>query len=292
LGIDYKTSGKNVTAGWIEVNCPFCSDPSYHLGISPTNLIHCWRCGEKGNVIKYLKEALNKNYYEIAALLQKHLDDYNTIRYIGNKRKPTQGEPGLSANTTKYMPKLAFEYLQKRGFEPYKISAKYKLRFFNHLGNFKFRIFIPVFENNEMVTFTTRDYSGYANVKYLHNKGVPIKHYLYNIDMAKENILIVEGVTDVWRMGDGAIATFGIEYTKEQLLKIARLGANKIIIMFDDEENAQKQAEKLAYEISPYCENVKTVYFHSSNSKAKDPVEWFKTNEEAERIKKKLFEEK
>ena len=58
LGIDYKLSGKNVTSGWIEVNCPFCGDPSYHLGISPTNLFHCWRCGEKGNLIKYFKANL------------------------------------------------------------------------------------------------------------------------------------------------------------------------------------------------------------------------------------------
>ena len=45
--IDYTTSGKNVTSGWVEINCPFCGDdPSYHMGVNlSSGLYHCWICG-------------------------------------------------------------------------------------------------------------------------------------------------------------------------------------------------------------------------------------------------------
>lgn len=291
LEIDYKTSGKNVTSGWKEVNCPFCGDPSYHLGISPTNLFHCWRCGEKGNLVKYLKEVLHKNFYEVKDIMQNYVFEENIYKTIDKPKIFNYDNPRLNDNIKKYMPKAAFLYLQERGFEPNKISAKYQLKFFSNIGEFKFRIFIPVFENKNMVTFTTRDYSGISKIKYLHNKSVPIKSYVYNIDTIQDNIIIVEGVIDAWRMGDGSVSIFGIEYSKEQVLKISKLGANKIFVMFDDEEQAQMKATKLAQDLSPYCESIKTLYFHSDDSNAKDPAEWFKTNQEAEKIKEEIFKE-
>ena len=33
-GVSYWTEGKNVTDGWVNINCPFSPDPSNHLGIN------------------------------------------------------------------------------------------------------------------------------------------------------------------------------------------------------------------------------------------------------------------
>ena len=54
LGVDYISEGKNVSSGWIEINCPFCGqDPSKHLGINlETGLFHSWCCNETGNLVK------------------------------------------------------------------------------------------------------------------------------------------------------------------------------------------------------------------------------------------------
>ena len=57
--VEYHTSGKNVTSGWIEINCPFCfpEDPSWHLGINlDTKLYNCYICGNKGSPINLIME--------------------------------------------------------------------------------------------------------------------------------------------------------------------------------------------------------------------------------------------
>jgi hypothetical protein len=43
------------------------------------------------------------------------------------------------------------------------------------------------------------------------------KETLYNLDNAKDGTaIVVEGPIDVWRIGDGAVATFGVIYTQKQ----------------------------------------------------------------------------
>lgn len=293
LDIDYSVGGKNVTSGWTEVNCPFCEDdPSYHLGISPQNLLHCWRCGVKGNIIKYLKVVLDKPYHEIRNIIETFtISDDNILRMEEQQKRIIPETISLPREAKREIPQDAKEYLMKRRFDPQEIRRKYRLSFCTYLGDYKFRIIIPVYENKKLVSFTGRDYTGKASLNYFHdNSGSMIgKPYLYNIDSVKDKALIVEGITDTWRMGDGTIGTFGIEYSKTQVLKIARLGLELAIILFDDEEQAQAQAKKLALDISPYVEKVKIARFSSDDKKKKDPAEIFKDNKEGESIKENLL---
>ena len=47
-GIEYVTEGKNVSAGWIGLQCPYCSDQSNHLGVCLDGKgFSCFRCGER-----------------------------------------------------------------------------------------------------------------------------------------------------------------------------------------------------------------------------------------------------
>ena len=49
------------------------------------------------------------------------------------------------------------------------------------------------------------------------------KHVTYGIDLVpRKTCVIVEGITDVWRLGPGAVALFGTEWTPEQLLFLAK----------------------------------------------------------------------
>ena len=73
---------------------------------------------------------------------------------------------------------------------------------------------------------------------------IPHKTIVYNADNITGNkAVLVEGVTDCWRLGDGSICCFGIKYTQAQANYLATL--EKLFIMFDDEYNAQCQAESL-----------------------------------------------
>jgi len=50
--IEFYSSGKNNSRGWVELNCPFCgNDPSFHLGVNlSSGIFHCWICGAKGGI--------------------------------------------------------------------------------------------------------------------------------------------------------------------------------------------------------------------------------------------------
>ena len=63
------------------------------------------------------------------------------------------------------------------------------------------------------------------------------------------SVVIVEGITDVWRLGPGAVATFGIEWTNEQALLLKNFA--RVFVMYDfEEEQAEEQAYKLGVTLS------------------------------------------
>lgn len=121
-----------------------------------------------------------------------------------------------------------------------------------HMGNYKQRIIAPIFYNGKMVSYQGRDITE-KQIKYkacsTEKEIIHHKHLLYNFDSVSDKMIICEGVADVWRLGKGAVCTFGVAYTKEQVLLILEKKIKKIWILFDNEVEAQKQAEKLAADI-------------------------------------------
>lgn len=293
--IEYKTSGKNTTRGWRQVCCPFCGDdPSYHLGISKINLIHCWRCGEKGSIIKYLKAELNKPYSEVMSILEDY-EDMDLVREEDEgKQKRDSSLIQLPEDCKKKMPKMAESFLYKRGFDPRYVSSKYKLKFTTDSLDYPYRIIIPVYANNKLVSFTSRDYTGNAWLKYVHDKeydSMKGKPWLYGIDRIENRALVVEGPTDQWRLGDETVCTFGIEYSMLQVMLLAKKGLEDIVVLFDDEDKAQERAKAMALDLSPYAERVR--YTRISGS-GKDPDEILKgySRKRIERFKEELFNER
>ena len=60
--------------------------------------------------------------------------------------------------------------------------------------------------------------------------------------------IIVEGTTDVWRLGTKACATFGIEYKIAQVLEIRR-HFKRVFVIFDNEQQAQTKEEHLIHDL-------------------------------------------
>lgn len=58
---------------------------------------------------------------------------------------------------------------------------------------------------------------------------------------------MVEGLTDTWRMGPQCFGTFGIEVRREQLNFLSLF--RHVFWLFDDDPQAQKQAQKLCQEL-------------------------------------------
>jgi len=259
-GIEFVTEGKNTSNGWVETRCVFCDDNSAHLGISPERTISCWRCGVKGNVIKYIHEVENCSWDKAKKIVNEFVDE--TLSHLQYEDQQTfHGNKLILPQGLENLNERHYEYLQSRGFDPLLIEKKYKLKALGKSQNaedrkFAYRIFVPILLNNRIVHFTMADYTGRRNPKYLHQEDekavYQMKECLYNIDTLRDIALIVEGVSDVWRMGDGAIATMGIKYTTAQINLLVRRKPKKIFIMFDAEEEAQSQANKLANSLAGF----------------------------------------
>jgi hypothetical protein len=65
---------------------------------------------------------------------------------------------------------------------------------------------------------------------------VEIKDTIYNIDTVGNTMLIVEGYTDVWRVGDGTVAVMGLQFTPRQLRLLAERSPREAVILFDGED--------------------------------------------------------
>lgn len=264
IGIKYKSSGKNVSSGSVEVSCPAkdCSDPSQHCGIHlEKGFFHCWVCGAKGNIVKFVMLVLKTNYHQAKITVDKFSDDI--IPY------PQEITPASCLTNRNIMPKeasyslpeLHSNYLRKRNFDPIQIQRDYKIMACYTTGNYAYHIIIPIIINGEIVNFTARDVTEQQDNKYKNcpNNDVLIsmKECLYNLDSVKNKAIICEGVTDVWRIGKGCVATMGVEYTSYQLSLLAQKELDEIYILFDSD--AITKAEKLANSISTFCSKVEIV---------------------------------
>jgi len=260
--------GKNVSAGWIGLQCPFCGDESNHLGIRLKDLkCRCWKCG-RHTITRVLHSLLDVTYTEasnIADDLDKAeevaKDDYDII----DKRYEGRMAVKLPEGATKHFPKLHTQYLRSRGFKPRKLIREWNLRAVNIHGPYKFRIIIPVYYDGMIITFTSRDVTDQAGIRY---KAAPKnvypnpKHYVYGLSRASQvgsNAILVEGPTDVWRLGAGAISFFGVSQHEKQLAQLVRSGIKTLHILFDNDTAGKQASWRLAKMVKSFVSEVNLI---------------------------------
>jgi len=146
------------------------------------------------------------------------------------------------------LPAQHTKWLMKRDFSPRFIQREYHVRALTLDDLWPYRLVIPLYYHYQLVTFIGADVTGEADVPYKNyptlKSIIDAKHTLYNIDRAGHTAIVVEGVTDVWRIGDGAVATNGVRWTKSQVSQL--MGLKAVFVMYDAEEEAQQQAHRLA----------------------------------------------
>lgn len=280
-GIRYSLEGKNVSQGWLGVKCPFCVDKSNHLGINlHSKAFSCFKCGETGTIFRYV--AALEPGGELAA--RQVLAEFRSSELALDFKPQTEPVKHFNPPETTPLSGAAKVYLRKRKF-PYKmLQTKYQIAGFDAISTYKFRLFIPVFFNEQMVTFTTRSYTDQIEPKYLHypkrKSSLFVKETLYNIDNAKDNtVVVVEGPIDAWRIGDGAVATYGVVFTQKQI-KLLRERFKRVFVMYDTD--AQDQAEKLTDSLACFSLEV-----HNIKLAKGDPGGL--THTEAQEIRREIF---
>ena len=273
LGVDFKTSGKNVGAHDINIDCPWCGADK-HLGISKTEgKVHCWVCSfeelkKYPSLLKVLQEATRLGWGEITEVLA----DHGWEKYPYAIKKPDSGLAercslpieskkllGIHKSSKGYSD--AIDYLSRRGFGK-DIIGWYDLRFASS-GNYGGRIIIPICLDFKVVSFTSRDYTGKQKNRYKHAplymSSKRIKDLLYNYDIAKthKHIYVLEGPTDVWRMGEDSVAVFRSALSAEQRNLLISLKPKSVTIVFDP--MATSRAYDAAESLLPFINKIKVV---------------------------------
>lgn len=258
--IQYLTEGhKHCRPGWINTVCPFCTgNPGIHLGFNISeNYFYCWRCGFHP-IKKTLSQLTNLPNNEIAGIMR---------RYDGSALSRADAKVVLKKKTFKYpnnvgkLTKTQRDYLHERGFNPDDLVHDWGLM---GLGigsqldgiSYAYRILCPIEWDDKIVSFQTRMaiHDTIGRQKYMacpkQRELIHHKQILYGCPSEwKEVGICVEGITDVWRMGVNAFATFGIEFTQMQVRQMAN-HFRKVAVMFDGgERQARKQANKLVSEL-------------------------------------------
>lgn len=265
LGVQYWTSGKNVATDCVNICCPFCDDHSNHGGFNTkTGSYNCWRC-EGGAPAVAISRVSGIPVQTATQLIRQ----YTTGGVVASNKL-------VAAGTTLKLPgrpieKYHRDYLEKRGFDPDELVFYHGILGTGPVDkwegiDFRLRVVIPISDPyGNIVNFQGRDITGKQELRY---KCCPVekaivhhKHLLYGADLCrrKDQIVVVEGVFDAWRLGAGAVATFGTSVTREQINAMANW--RKIFVAFDPEPDAQEHAHAIARELSVLGRDVEVVKY-------------------------------
>ena len=259
FNVPFATEGhKHCREGWVNTACPFCTGNSgLHLGYNMTDDFYvCWRCGWKST------------YKTIALLLHVSEQEAKEIaRKYGGKSYYTPSTNDIIRHKRFKLPPSTApmndqhrKYLRRRKFNSEVIERMWDVRGTGPISimddiSFSHRLVIPIYWDNKIVSFQTRDITSKHSLRYIScpekREILQHKHIFYQAIPTKEidTCICVEGVTDAWRFGYGAIAVFGIKYTKFQVREISKR-FNKVFVIFDDDPQAIIQARKLSSELA------------------------------------------
>jgi DNA primase len=257
LNIDYKESGKNIGKGWIGVCCPFCQEGNYHLGIHiESKVISCWKCGQTGSIVSFISKEIG-SFPKALEAVKEHIP--RELRIEPEDDKTGVSEVVFPPNVKPGLSQYHKNYLISRGFNPEYLEDKYHLHHVGPVGKHKNRIIVPILKRMQLLTYTTIDIHPDSKSRYIHLEEelsiIPVKKLIYGDEYTDgHNCIVVEGIFDYWRIGDGACTVFGVKFTAEQKHKISRYA--NVGVLGDGDEQGWKFNRSLSSELSPFC-NVK-----------------------------------
>jgi len=246
LGVLFTEDGHHSRPGWLQVTCPHCLGQD-HGGINTAyGYYNCWQCGQH-SLPWTLHLITDIPYKQIIKLLQ----DVSSTVILDRPKTGKLVLPKGIDESIDGLPYMHKAYLENRGFDSDELIELWGLRAICLSAKLSWRLFIPITLNHEMVSWTTRALSK-RETRYIsaaqNQEAIPHKQLLYGEDLTHHAIIVVEGPTDVWRIGPGAVATFGLACTSEQIDRIASHPIRAIC--FDNSVVAQKRAKVLADTLS------------------------------------------
>jgi hypothetical protein len=253
------------------VNCPVCGDTKHRLGFS-----HLWNtCAKIKNASVYFSKTLNYCFNEQCDIrryfdrIESNIDGTVEIKttpkafsaYIPEELElPAECLPIIHNDVPEYV----VEYLLQRKFDLQELNDIFHIKFapggtvYPTSGEpytaYEDKLVIPIIQKLKLVSYQLRTLDSANRRKYYNPAGIPKSHFLYNVDQAMEHadIVIVEGVTDVWRIGAQAVCLFGKSQSCAQRELMKTLwgydGCCIVVLDSDADYDSLKLYKKLKYE--------------------------------------------
>jgi len=251
------------------VCCPICGDGRFRLYINHMFGLDAQAGFPTSKLVKCQNESCEQNLRSkenAIEVLQGMLKGYfrrsmtNQVETLRVKAEEVSLEPPLAfpsnainvADLRKGNP--AYDYLLSRRFSPLEIGAKYgvayTMNFKETRGDKDYtwlsgRMFIPCGDAG----WQARDLDGRSNIKYYSSPGWKKTKSVYNIESARKYpdfCVLTEGVTDVWRVGERGVATFGKDPSSHQLNELTRNFATVGVALDTDAFQGNKQSGQKA----------------------------------------------
>ena len=267
--------------GWTDLECPFCKLP--HMGWNQGRQIFwCWYCKRHP-----LRETL-------AGLLGITLPEVNRV-LKEVEITPGLNDPRLLHVREEHVPnalKLTYpqhatdltergkHYLQRRGLDWRRVQDEWgplkETPPYAQPGIIASRLIAPLIRDGREVSWqgrSMRDDCEKAKRYMTCPKELEVmfhKATVYGIDHAVslDKAVVVEGLFDVWKLGPGAVHTFGTSWSQAQLALLSTV--KQVWVMFDSEPGAQRAGRDLAKSLAGLGVNVSVI----DPDDTKDPGDW------------------
>ena len=178
---------------------------------------------------KYIKDI--KNFIRVVRKKRREINEYNP-KYT---RKDVKRFRNFKEETIEYFGMFYVEEIE------IKTNGK--------TCHIKSKLFFPIVWEGKRIGALLRRTNEKEKLKWSNQPiSLPTGDLLYNYDNAKGkyDIVVVEGITDVWafhEIGVTAVSTFGANLTKEQFYLLIKTGAN-ITLCYDGDKAGRKATEK------------------------------------------------
>ena len=207
LGVEWIDHGPNVGRGNINIQCPNCSDPSKHLGISEAGEgFHCWICNYGGKTRSFgwllKKLAPDRSFAQLEALLDSHQIRHTQI--TAPPSLPPAFNRQLLEQWVQFQPadrsNLCCDYLYRRGFhDPKVVCRQYNLRF-APTGYWSGRLLFPITDlDSRTVAWTGRALFSRLGARYKMPQACP-PGLIYHPTSTRAVAIIVEGPIDALKI--------------------------------------------------------------------------------------------
>lgn len=246
FNVKYYTDSKNASHGWISLKCPFHNDHSDHLGFNPdSGAFSCWRCGKKPALL-FVQTILHGSNKEALSVYQKYLKKGGGSSFISN-RKIT---PAASVELPGYdFTSAERKYLESR--DLWRLREYADFRSGGLVGDWAYRIVIPVVRNGIVVSATGRAINKEMNPRYWtlpsSREVTHHKHIFLGMDHVEDFAVVVEGPLDAIKGGPGFMASFGVNLTDEQLCALLDIAS---ILFLKDNDEAGNGYDSVAYRLA------------------------------------------